>query len=216
MSQNIHTYSAKIGEEEIIIEAGRLAFQANGAVTVRQADTIILSTATMAAKPREGTDFFPLTVDYEERLYAAGKIPGSFFKREGKASENAILICRLTDRPIRPLFPKGMRNDVQIVMTALSADQEHFIDIMSIIGASAALTISDIPFHGPVGAVRVGYIDGQFRDEPDRDADGAVHSRSAFGGHARCRHHDRSGRERSDRRIDARSDLRRASRRSNP
>lgn len=166
MSDQIHTYSAKIGEDDIIIETGRLAFQANGAVTVRQSDTLILSTATMSAKPREGTDFFPLTVDYEERLYAAGKIPGSFFKREGKASENAILICRLTDRPIRPLFPKGMRNDVQIVMTALSADQEHFIDIMSIIGASAALTISDIPFYGPVGAVRVGYIDGKFVMNP--------------------------------------------------
>ncbi|TAH51201.1 MAG: polyribonucleotide nucleotidyltransferase [Chloroflexota bacterium] len=166
MSQNIYKYSTRVGEEEFTIEAGRLAFQANGAVTVRQSDTIILSTATMAAKPREGADFFPLTVDYEERLYAAGKIPGSFFKREGKASENAILICRLTDRPIRPLFPKGMRNDVQIVMTALSADQEHFIDIMSIIGASAALTISDIPFHGPVGAVRVGYVDGRFVMNP--------------------------------------------------
>ena len=166
MSNQINTYTAEIGSETIIIEAGRLAFQANGAVTVRQGDTIILSTATMAAKPREGADFFPLTVDYEERLYAAGKIPGSFFKREGKASENAILICRLTDRPIRPLFPKGMRNDVQIVQTALSADQEHFIDIMSILGASAALTISDIPFYGPVGAVRVGYVDGRFVMNP--------------------------------------------------
>ena len=102
MSNQIYTYTAEIGSEQFTIEAGRLAFQANGAVTVRQSDTIILSTATMAAKPREGADFFPLTVDYEERLYAAGKIPGSFFKREGKASENAILICRLTDRPIRP------------------------------------------------------------------------------------------------------------------
>lgn len=166
MSQPIHTYTAKIGDDEMIIEAGRLAFQANGAVTVRVSDTLILTTATMSAKPREGTDFFPLTVDYEERLYAAGKIPGSFFKREGRASENAILICRLTDRPLRPLFPKGMRNDVQVVMTALSADQEHFIDIMSIIGASAALTISDIPFHGPVGAVRVGYVDGKFVMNP--------------------------------------------------
>lgn len=166
MSQNIYTYTTRMGEEDIIIEAGRLAFQANGAVTVRVGDTIILSTATMSGKPREGMDFFPLTVDYEERLYAAGKIPGSFFKREGKASENAILICRLTDRPIRPLFPKGMRNDVQVVMTALSADQEHFIDIMSIIGASSALSISDIPFHGPVGAVRVGYIDGRYVMNP--------------------------------------------------
>lgn len=166
MSENIHTYTTRVGDEDIIIEAGKLAFQANGAVTVRVGDTIVLSTATMSAKPREGTDFFPLTVDYEERLYAAGKIPGSFFKREGKASENAILVCRLTDRPIRPLFPKGMRNDVQVVLTALSADQEHFIDIMSIIGASSALTISDIPFHGPVGAVRVGYIDGKYVMNP--------------------------------------------------
>ncbi|HZQ05466.1 MAG TPA: polyribonucleotide nucleotidyltransferase [Anaerolineae bacterium] len=166
MDSKIHSYTTEIGSEAITIEAGRLAFQANGAVTVRQGDTLILSTATMSANPREGTDFFPLTVDYEERLYAAGKIPGSFFKREGKASENAILICRLTDRPIRPLFPKGMRNEVQIVMTALSADQEHFIDIMSILGASAALTISDIPFQGPVGAVRVGYIDGRYVMNP--------------------------------------------------
>jgi polyribonucleotide nucleotidyltransferase len=166
MFNQVHTYTTEVGSETITIEAGLLAAQANGAVTVRQGDTIILSTATMAAKPREGTDFFPLTVDYEERLYAAGKIPGSFFKREGKASENAILICRLTDRPLRPLFPKGMRNEVQIVMTALSADQEHFIDIMSIIGASAALTISDIPFQGPVGAVRVGYIDGRYVMNP--------------------------------------------------
>lgn len=166
MAQEIRTYTTRVGEEDIIIETGKLAFQANGAVTVRVGDTIVLSTATMAGKPREGADFFPLTVDYEERLYAAGKIPGSFFKREGKASENAILVCRLTDRPIRPLFPKGMRNDVQVVLTALSADQEHFIDIMSILGASAALSISDIPFHGPVGAVRVGYIEGKYVMNP--------------------------------------------------
>jgi polyribonucleotide nucleotidyltransferase len=166
MSHQTKSYTVELGTESFTIETGRLAYQANGAVTVRQGDTIILSTATMSATPREGIDFFPLTVDYEERLYAAGKIPGSFFKREGRASENAILICRLTDRPLRPLFPKGMRNDVQIVMTALSADQEHFIDIMSIVGASSALTISDIPFHGPVGAVRVGYIDGRFVMNP--------------------------------------------------
>lgn len=163
---NAHTYTAELNGGEIKIETGKLALQANGAVTVQQGDTIILSTATMAPEPREGTDFFPLTVDYEERLYAAGKIPGSFFKREGKASENAILINRLTDRPLRPLFPKGMRNEVQIVQTALSADQEHFIDILSIVGASAALTISDIPFNGPVGAVRIGYIDGRFAINP--------------------------------------------------
>lgn len=163
---HVHSYTVEVNGESIIIETGKLAWQANGAVTVRQGDTIVLSTATMAPQPREGTDFFPLTVDYEERLYAAGKIPGSFFKREGRASEDAILINRLTDRPIRPLFPKGMRNEVQIVLTALSADQEHYIDILSIIGASAALTISDIPWQGPIGAVRVGYIDGRFVINP--------------------------------------------------
>src|SRR5437867_8685148 len=165
-TNHARTFSANVGNETITVETGRLAGQANGAVTVRHGDTIILTTATVSAAPREGIDFFPLTVDYEERLYAAGKIPGSFFKREGRASEGAILLCRLTDRPIRPLFPKGFRNDVQIVVTALSADQQHYIDILSILGASAALTISDIPFQGPVGAVRVAYIDGQFVFNP--------------------------------------------------
>lgn len=161
-----HTYTVEIEGETITIETGKLAGQANGAVTVRHGDTLVLATATMAAAPREGVDFFPLTVDFEERLYAAGKIPGSFFKREGRPSEAGILLCRLTDRPLRPLFPKGFRNDVQIVVTALSADQEHFIDILSIIGASSALTISDIPFNGPIGAVRVGYVDGELVYNP--------------------------------------------------
>ncbi|MDH7488439.1 MAG: polyribonucleotide nucleotidyltransferase [Anaerolineae bacterium] len=162
----VHRFTAKVGEHEIIVETGLLAQQAGGAVTVRCGDTMILATATASKEPREGVDFFPLTVDYEERLYAAGRIPGGFFKREGKPSEEAILLCRLTDRPLRPLFPKGFRNDVQIIVTALSADQENYLDILSIIGASAALTISDIPFQGPVGAVRVGYIDGRFVFNP--------------------------------------------------
>jgi len=127
---------------------------------------MLLATATMSDEPREGIDFFPLIVDYEERLYAAGRIPGSFFRREGRPHEAAILICRLVDRPIRPLFPKDLRNDVQVIITALSHDQEHHIDILAVIGASAALTISNIPFLGPVGAVRVGYIDGQFVFNP--------------------------------------------------
>lgn len=165
-SNGSHTYVVEIDGDPITIESGKLAGQANGSVTVRHGDTLVLATATMAPTPREGVDFFPLTVDFEERLYAAGKIPGSFFKREGKPSEAGILLCRLTDRPLRPLFPKGFRNDVQIVVTALSADQEHYIDILSIIGASAALTISDIPFGGPIGAVRVGYIDGEFVFNP--------------------------------------------------
>ena len=135
-------------------------------MTVRSGDTKILATATGSQTPREGMDFFPLTVDYEERLYAAGKIPGGFFKREGRPTEAAILLCRLTDRAIRPLFPKGTRNEVQAVVTALSADQEHYLDILSIIGASAALTISDVPFGGPIGAIRVGYADGQLLFNP--------------------------------------------------
>ncbi len=161
-----YQFTGRIGDKPILIETGKLALQAGGAVTVRCGDTMILATATASKEPREGVDFFPLTVDYEERLYAAGKIPGGFFRREGRPTEAAILLCRLTDRPLRPLFPKGFRNDVQIVITSLSADRENFLDILSIIGASAALTISDIPFDGPIGAVRVGYIDGQFVFNP--------------------------------------------------
>ena len=163
---NTHTFSIPFGDSTLTLETGKLAGQANGAVTLRHGDTVILATATAAPQPREGADFFPLTVDYEERLYAAGKIPGGFFKREGRPGEQATLLCRLTDRPLRPMFPQGFRNDVNIVITALSADQEHYIDILSIIGASAALTISDIPFLGPVGAVRVGLIDGQLLFNP--------------------------------------------------
>jgi polyribonucleotide nucleotidyltransferase len=162
----MNKHSTTFGDGEITIETGKLAGQANGAVTVQHGDTIILVTATAAEQPRAGVDFFPLTVDYEERLYAAGKIPGGFFKREGRPGEQGILLCRLTDRPLRPLFPKGFRNDIQVVITALSADQEHYIDILSIIGASTALTISDIPFNGPVAAVRVGMIDGKFVFNP--------------------------------------------------
>jgi polyribonucleotide nucleotidyltransferase len=162
----VHQFTAAIGDHPITIETGKLAGQAGGAVTLRCGDTLLLATATMSNEPREGADFFPLTVDYEERLYAAGRIPGSFFRREGRPNEAAILICRLADRPIRPLFPKDLRNEVQVIITALSHDQEHQIDILAIIGASAALTISNIPFLGPVGAVRVGYIDGQLVFNP--------------------------------------------------
>ncbi len=154
-------FQCMMGDRALIIETGKLAAQASGAVTVRYGDTLVLVTACASSEPREGIDFLPLTVDYEERHYAAGKIPGSFFRREGRPSQDAILADRLTDRPIRPLFPKGLRNDVQIVITVLSADQENDPDILALIGASAALTLSDIPFGGPVGAVRVGYLDGK-------------------------------------------------------
>ena len=163
---NVHRFTAMLGDEEIIIETGKLAQQAGGAVTVQQGDTLLLVTATMARAPREGIGFFPLTVDFEERLYAAGRIPGSFFRREGRPTESATLTMRLVDRPIRPLFPKDLRNDVQVVITPLSQDDEHQTDILAIIGASAALTISDVPFEGPVGAVRIGLVDGELVVNP--------------------------------------------------
>ncbi|TMC24999.1 MAG: polyribonucleotide nucleotidyltransferase [Chloroflexi bacterium] len=162
----IHRQEAVIGGRVMSIETGRVAEQASGAVLVRYGDTVILATVVGSEEPREGIDFFPLTVDVEERMYAAGKIPGGFIKREGRASEHAILACRLADRPLRPLFPKGYRNDVQIVITVLSVDQENDSDILGIVGASAALSVSDIPFSGPVGAVRVGYIDDQLVVNP--------------------------------------------------
>ncbi|GHO74879.1 polyribonucleotide nucleotidyltransferase [Ktedonobacter sp. SOSP1-85] len=166
----IHRQEAVIGGRVMSIETGRVAEQSSGAVLVRYGDTVILATAVGSDEPREGIDFFPLTVDVEERMYAAGKIPGGFIKREGRATEHAILASRLTDRPLRPLFPKGYRNDVQIVITVLSVDQENDPDIMGIVGASAALSISDVPFAGPVGAVRVGYVDDQFVINPPASA----------------------------------------------
>jgi polyribonucleotide nucleotidyltransferase len=159
-------YTTMVGGKPITIETGELAGQAGGAVVMRQGDTMLLATATMSKHPREGIDFFPLSVDYEERLYAAGRIPGSFFRREGRPTESAILIDRLTDRPLRPLFPKDMRNEVQIILTALSHDQVHNIDILGVVGASAALTISNIPWEGPIAAVRVGLIDDELIINP--------------------------------------------------
>src|SRR5436853_7034181 len=145
----IHRQEAVIGNRVMSIETGRVAEQSNGAVLVRYGDTVILATAVGSDEPREGIDFFPLTVDFEERMYAAGKIPGGFIKREGRSSEGAILAARLTDRPIRPLFPEGYKDDVQIVLTVLSTDQENDPDVIGTIAASAALTISEIPFMGP-------------------------------------------------------------------
>ena len=159
-------FSTKVGNQEITFATGKLAGQAGGAVTARLGETLILATATMAAQPRTGIDFFPLSVDYEERMYAGGKIPGSFFRREGRPSESAILTARLTDRPLRPLFPKDLRNDVQVIMYSLSADEENVIDIIAVNAASAALMISDIPWNGPVGAVRVGRVNGAFVINP--------------------------------------------------
>jgi DNA polymerase III epsilon subunit family exonuclease len=157
---SVTTLSIEFGGRTLTLETGRLARLAGGAVTVRYGDTMLLGTATRS-EPRPGLDFFPLTVDFEERMYAAGKIPGGFIKRESRPSEGAILAARLTDRPIRPLFPEGYKDDVQVVLTVLSTDQENDPDILGTIAASAALTISEIPFLGPVGSVRIGRIDGE-------------------------------------------------------
>ncbi|MBU4225855.1 MAG: polyribonucleotide nucleotidyltransferase, partial [Chloroflexi bacterium] len=161
MKPETKRYTTTVGSRTISIETGKLAAQAGGAVTVHLNDTVVFAAATMG-DVREGIDFFPLTVDYEERMYAGGKIPGSFFRREGRPSTDAILTARLTDRPLRPLFPEGMRNEVQIIMYSLSADAENPLDILAINAASAAIMISDIPWNGPVAAVRVGRVDGQF------------------------------------------------------
>ena len=158
---SITTKNIEVAGRAISIETGRVAEQANGAVVIRQGDSVVLSTVVMSKEPREGIDFFPLTCDYEEKLYAAGKIPGAFMRREGRPSETAILASRLTDRPLRPLFPDGFRLDIQVVSTVLSVDQENDPTILSINGASTAIVTSDVPWAGPVGAVRMGLLDGQ-------------------------------------------------------
>ena len=166
MKPETKQFSAQIGGQSLTFETGKLAGQAGGAVTVRLGDAVIFAAATMGQEPKESQDFFPLTVEYEEKMYAAGKIPGSFFRREGRPSTEAILVSRLTDRPIRPLFSKDMRNEVQVIMFSLSADMVNPLDILAINGASAALMISDIPWDGPVGAARIGLIDGEFIVNP--------------------------------------------------
>src|SRR5271170_1767331 len=150
------------GGRKLVLETGKIARQADGAVLVSYGETIVLCTAVGVKSAKPGQDFFPLTVNYQEKAFAAGKIPGGFFKREGRPSEAEVLKSRLIDRPIRPLFPEGFRNEVQVVATVLSHDMENDPDIVALIGCSAALTLSGIPFMGPVAAARVGYIDGQY------------------------------------------------------
>ncbi len=170
------TVSVTVGDQELTFESGKLAKQADGAVLVRAGETMVLATAQGKMEAREGADFFPLTVDVEERMYAAGKIPGGFFKREGRPTERAILTARMIDRPIRPLWPKGFRNEVHVVCTTLSADLVTAHDILCINGASAALMVSPLPFLGPVGAVRIGLIDGEFVVNPTLAAIGSGES----------------------------------------
>jgi len=168
MKPEVKRYTTMVGSRTVSIETGKLAAQAGGAVTVHLNDSIVFAAATMGGI-RTGIDFFPLSVEYEERMYAGGKIPGSFFRREGRPSTDAILTARLTDRPLRPLFPEGMRNEVQIIMYSLSADAENPLDVLAINAASAAVMISDIPWNGPVGAVRVGRVGGEFIINPTFD-----------------------------------------------
>ncbi len=186
---DVRTFQTTIDGKTLTIETGKLAGQAGGAVTVRQNDTLLLAAATMAMTPREGIDFFPLTVDYEERMYAGGRIPGSFFRREGRPSEAAILIARLVDRPMRPLFPKDLHNDVQIMLYSLSSDGETPIDVLAIVGASAALDDlrCALPGTGRRGARR----DGRrgFRRQSLLPAAGGIAAGPAHGRHAR-RHPD--------------------------
>ncbi len=164
---NHEVFKMELAGNELVVETGKMAQQANGSALVKYGDTAVLVTATASAEPREGIDFFPLSVDYEERLYSVGKIPGGFIKREGRPTEKAILTSRLIDRPIRPLFPKGFRNDVQVIATVLSVDQNTPPDITAMIGSSVALSISDIPFMGPTGSVVVALVDGEFVLNPN-------------------------------------------------
>ena len=162
----IHYVEANIGDPRLRLETGRIAQLADGAVLAQIGETTLTMAVTAADKPREGTDFFPLTVDVEERMYAAGKIPGGFFRREGRASEGAILTARLIDRPLRPCFPDGFRNEVHVVGIVNGVDQVNPFDILAINAASAALMLSGIPFDGPIGAVRLAYLDGSWVPNP--------------------------------------------------
>lgn len=166
MTPETHRFETEIGGKTITLETGRLAMQAGGAVTMRIGDTMMFAAATMSEETRQGIDFFPLTIDYEERMYAGGRIPGSFFRREGRPSEEAILTARLVDRPLRPLFPKDLRNDVQVILYSFSVDGENPIDILAVNAASTALMLSDVPWNGPIGAVRIGHIEGRFIINP--------------------------------------------------
>ena len=168
------TVEVEIKGKRLIIETGEMAKQSDGSVVLRYGDTVVLATAVAAKKPREGLDFFPLTVDYQEKTYSAGKIPGGFFKREGRPTEKEVLTSRLIDRPIRPLFPKGFYCETQGIVQVLSYGDENVSDILGIIGISAALMISDIPFKGPIAAVKVGRVNGEFIVNPDLSEAGSV------------------------------------------
>ena len=165
----VKTYTTELAGRPLVMEFGKYCGQANGSVIVRLGDTVVMVNATASDTPREGQDFFPLSVDFEEKMYSVGKIPGGFIKREGRPSEKATLTSRLIDRPLRPLFNKGMRNDVQVVATVLSVEQDVPPDIPAMIGASAAIAVSDIPWAGPIGGVSVGLVDGEIVINPNQE-----------------------------------------------
>ncbi|MEG2597117.1 MAG: polyribonucleotide nucleotidyltransferase, partial [Oscillospiraceae bacterium] len=161
MAHEVKTFRTMFAGRELIVETGKTSELANGSCWVRYGETVVMANVAASAKPRDGIDFFPLSVDYEEKLYAVGKIPGSFLKREGRPTEKAVLTSRMIDRPIRPLFPKDMRNDVSVVVTVLATDIDNSPEIAGFIAASIAIHISDIPFNGPIAAISVGLVDGE-------------------------------------------------------
>ena len=169
MFENYRVFETEIAGRKFRVESGKLALLANAAVMCSYGDTRVLCTVTMSPKPREGIDYFPLSVDFEEKLYSVGKIPGSFLRREGRASEKATLASRLVDRPLRPLFPKDMRNDVAVVMTVMSVDPDCSPEITGLIGSSIAIAISDVPWNGPVAGVSVGLVDGEIVINPTHE-----------------------------------------------
>mgnify|MGYP000053755696 CR=1 FL=1 len=169
MFENFRVFETEFAGRPLVVETGKIAQLANGACLVRYGETVVNVAVTGAAKPREGIDFFPLSVDFEEKMYAVGKIPGSYLKREGRPSDKAVLVSRVIDRPIRPLFPKDMRNDVSVVCTVMSVDPDCSPEITAMVGTSIALSISDIPWNGPISGVSVGLVDGKFVINPNKE-----------------------------------------------
>ena len=169
MAHIVHTFKTTFAGEELTVETGRTSELTNGSCWVKYGETIVMANVTAAAKPREGIDFFPLNIDYEEKMYSVGKIPGAFLKRESRPTEHATLTARMIDRPLRPMFPKDMRNDVSIVTTVLSSDIDHAPEILAFLAASIAVAISDIPISGTVAAVSVGLVDGKLVLNPHRE-----------------------------------------------
>ena len=166
MTENFRTFSTETGGRKLTVEVGKYCEQSNGSCLIRCGDTVVLVNVTMSKEPRPGMDYFPLGVDFEEKMYSIGKIPGGFKKREGRPSDKAILVSRLIDRPLRPLFPKGFYNDVSVVTTVLSVDPNIPPEVYAMIGSSVALSISDIPYYGPTGSVVVGFVNGEFVVNP--------------------------------------------------